>query len=478
VTSTDFYGVDVGPERAPASTEDLLQVFRFLKPRRSARPLIRIGGDRDGAYLVPDDLDGITACFSPGVNRIKFFEDALTDDYGIRSHMCDFTCRAEQFTTPLRTGAQTFQQKWLEVEPGPDNLVLADWVASEPDGDLLLQMDIEGAEFRNLLHAPDAVLDRFRVIVLEVHRLGAMLDGPTLHTVIAPFFERLARSFTTVHAHPNNCCGDFAIPGTDVRIPNVLEITLVRDDRFAPADGPAPLPHPLDVARNVPRNAPLFLGEAWVDGVRPWESRIKVLEDTVAYQQERDAAVQRDELAAVLAMTTECVHTAQRALARQTPTELTEVAAGRPYRLSSAYGSTPATGTVTAREPYFFHTDFGPGQTITVDLGAPQRIWRIELSNRRGSHQERARHTFATLIAADGTRSTFPVGADGGRLGDAWDEGVVEVPDVEAREIVISTPIATALHLSDVRVYALAGTDVPMSRAEARRQAALTPPGA
>ena len=30
-----------------------------------------IGGAGDGGYLVPDDLDGIEYCFSPGVNLIS-----------------------------------------------------------------------------------------------------------------------------------------------------------------------------------------------------------------------------------------------------------------------------------------------------------------------------------------------------------------------------------------------------------------------
>src|SRR5690554_7786815 len=55
--------------------------------------LLRIGGDADGSYLVPDDLHGVSACFSPGVNKIKYFEDYLTDRYGIECHMCDFSDR-------------------------------------------------------------------------------------------------------------------------------------------------------------------------------------------------------------------------------------------------------------------------------------------------------------------------------------------------------------------------------------------------
>jgi hypothetical protein len=36
--------------------------------------LLRIGGDSDGGYLVPDDLENISSCFSPGVSDIFNFE--------------------------------------------------------------------------------------------------------------------------------------------------------------------------------------------------------------------------------------------------------------------------------------------------------------------------------------------------------------------------------------------------------------------
>ena len=82
-----FYGLDIGEPSGStgAATDEIVAVFELLKPKASKTPLIRIGGDMDGSYLVPDDLDGIAACFSPGVNRIKYFEDFLTDRYGIQS---------------------------------------------------------------------------------------------------------------------------------------------------------------------------------------------------------------------------------------------------------------------------------------------------------------------------------------------------------------------------------------------------------
>ncbi len=33
-----------------------------------------MGGENDGGYLVPDDLEGIEYCFSPGVSNIATFE--------------------------------------------------------------------------------------------------------------------------------------------------------------------------------------------------------------------------------------------------------------------------------------------------------------------------------------------------------------------------------------------------------------------
>ena len=54
-----------------------LDVVEFLQPKPCPVPLVRIGGNRDGAYLVPDDLTGVSACFSPGVSNRKDFEDKL-----------------------------------------------------------------------------------------------------------------------------------------------------------------------------------------------------------------------------------------------------------------------------------------------------------------------------------------------------------------------------------------------------------------
>ena len=58
---------------------DVLRLIERLQPQNCGKEMIRIGGDFDGGYLVPNDLEGIQYCFSPGVSNKSSFEDHLAD---------------------------------------------------------------------------------------------------------------------------------------------------------------------------------------------------------------------------------------------------------------------------------------------------------------------------------------------------------------------------------------------------------------
>ena len=255
--------------------EDVARVVDFLRPKPSPFPLSRIGGSADGAYLVPECLDGVVACFSPGTANRKDFEDELLERYGIRSHMMDFSSDVEKFMTPLIEGQQTFEKLWLDPKREENSMSLEDWVhAKEPSegADLILQMDIEGAEYANLLSTSRETLNRFRVMVVELHGLHGLLVSEGLADVMVPLVEHLDSLFVVIHAHPNNCCPAPRFPGSRIRIPQVLEITMVRrtefeecdeSERFAPV-----IPHPQDLAKNVADNPHVELGFGWSDTPR------------------------------------------------------------------------------------------------------------------------------------------------------------------------------------------------------------------
>lgn len=222
--------------------------LRFLRPQRTEHALVRLGGPGDGGYLVPDDLDGIAAVFSPGVDAEASFEaDCLAR--GMLSFQIDGQVEGSPITDPNNR----FEQRNLGLVTDAKTVTLKDWVATAvPDStdDLMLQMDIEGHEWLALAQADEETLSRFRIMVIELHYLDALLDGIG-EIIFPPVLDKLLRQFAVVHLHTNN-----VFPGTPARdeaIPAYVEITLLRRDRIRQAIPLAAndFPHPLD-RENVP----------------------------------------------------------------------------------------------------------------------------------------------------------------------------------------------------------------------------------
>ena len=218
-----------------------------LHPVVTERPLIRLGGPGDGGYLVPDDFEGITACFSPGVDDRATFETDL-----IRRGIPCFLADASVDAAPITGDMVHFTKKFLGVINNDVFITLDDWVdANKPDNDdLVLQMDIEGAEWPVLLNVSRDTLRRFRIIVVELHNLERLMDKHAF-VIIKSVFERLLEDFYIVHSHPNNYgrtvrCRSFIIP-------RVLEMTLIRKDRVRSTKFAQIFPHPLDAKNDFNR---------------------------------------------------------------------------------------------------------------------------------------------------------------------------------------------------------------------------------
>lgn len=229
--------------------KDLAALIQRLQPVDTGLELIRLGPAGDGGYLVPDDLDGIEACFSPGVSDASGFE-AECADRGMRVFLAD-----RSVDRPAQAHDRfVFLKKFVGATSSGDFVSMNDWVSQAglaADSDLLLQMDIEGYEYETLLATPDALLRRFRIMVIEFHRLHQLWSAPYFR-LAAAVFNKLLESHSCVHIHPNNVRTSVTIKG--IEIPRLMEFTFLRKDRFQ-AQGPARLfPHPLD-ADNTPKPA-------------------------------------------------------------------------------------------------------------------------------------------------------------------------------------------------------------------------------
>jgi len=230
-----------------------------LHPVAGGHKLIRLGPEGDGGYVIPDDLAGIEACFSPGVSSISGFEMECAER-GMKVFLADKSvdgpaCRHELFT---------FTKKFVGATTDDDFMTLDEWVTAslpESTSDLLLQIDVEGCEYEVFLSASDALLRRFRIIVVEFHFLDH-LWSEHFFRIARPVFDKLLQTHACVHIHPNNSAGVLRKVG--LAIPPIMEFTFYRRDRLVNPVPRSDFPCPLD--RDNTPHATVPLPACWYQG--------------------------------------------------------------------------------------------------------------------------------------------------------------------------------------------------------------------
>jgi hypothetical protein len=239
--------------------EDLARLIRKLHPVAPGIEMIRLGPMGDGGYLVPDDLDGVEACFSPGVSMVSGFEKDCAD-MGMQVFLADKSVDGPAISHKNFR----FIKQYVGAIPSDGFTTMDAWVTSSlPNSrsDLLLQIDIEGYEYETFLSMPDELMRRFRIIVAEFHSLHWLWSEP-FFKMGSRVFERILQTHTCVHIHPNNMLECLRIDGLE--IPRLMEFTFLRSDRVKTSSYADRFPHPLD-AENCNTSA-LRLPNCWYGG--------------------------------------------------------------------------------------------------------------------------------------------------------------------------------------------------------------------
>lgn len=235
----------------------LQSLMHRLFPVSPGKQLIRLGPEGDGGYLVPNDLAGIEACFSPGVGDIFGFEKDCAA-LGMKVFLADGS-----IDLPAELHDQfRFTKKYVGVTTGNDFMTLDDWVDSSlvsPQTDLMLQIDTEGYEYETFLSVSDSSIRRFRIIVAEFHGLDQLWNQPFFQ-LSSRAFEKILQTHTCVHIHPNNRCGPLDKSG--LTIPPLAEFTFLRNDRISQQSYANTFPHPLDFD-NCPDQPHFPLPKCW-----------------------------------------------------------------------------------------------------------------------------------------------------------------------------------------------------------------------
>lgn len=248
--------------------------MQFLRPH-DAGPLIRVGRDEDGGYVVPAAAIASTRLvLGIGINDDWSFEDDMAaknpavrvvgvdGTAGLRMLYRKAASRALQgigsaLTLQFRKAARkfsyrakiprfreffsrhTFLRLMLRAQPEPGGITLRQLVenyrapgSAEPD--VFLKMDIEGGEYE-VLRSAGAALAAVHCLTVEFHALDEHWKD------LRDMAAALDADFLIAHVHGNNYAP--LITGTDV--PSVLEITWIRRSLVPANPQPAPGPWPL-----------------------------------------------------------------------------------------------------------------------------------------------------------------------------------------------------------------------------------------
>ena len=202
--------------------------FREIKKRMCCRKvkeksLIRVGSvGGDGGYIMIDDFNDDMHAYSFGIgNDVSWDMDIASK--GIRVFMYDHTIVG----LPLLHPKFRFYRLGVGEEQGCMPLKELLEENNDLDNDnLILKMDIEGAEWDVINKIPTELLNNFRQISLELHDMCKSENKE----IILKVLQKINVTHQIIWVHGNNA-GKAEI-ANGVLIPNLIEVTYVRKNTY------------------------------------------------------------------------------------------------------------------------------------------------------------------------------------------------------------------------------------------------------
>jgi hypothetical protein len=227
--------------------DPLVKLLGMLAPERAEGVAkIRVGGPHDGGYVMLDDFRGIEGAYSLGVGPDVGWDMAVAQR-GVPVWQYDPTVSGPPVNHPLFTF-----QPWrigTQDDPATQTVSLASLIDRNrhESADLILKMDIEGAEWDVFARIDPDRLKVFRQILVEFHSLNRVVD-PDWLDLATTALAHLTRHHQVVHVHGNNLAS--IIVAGDLRMTEAFEVTLVRRDAYRLVATGETFPGPFDRANS------------------------------------------------------------------------------------------------------------------------------------------------------------------------------------------------------------------------------------
>ena len=241
--------VALGQENYYSQLQNLLYIS---KPE--LYDLVRIGSAHDGGYIMLDDFKAGNIAYSFGISDdVSWDKDIASRGYDV--FMYDHTIDG------LPEENNRFHFFRLGIADGKtqdDRLkTLEELIASnhhENEHDMILKMDVEGAEWGFLAGVKSSTLEQFSQMTFEFHGITNH-DNPKQ---VLEVFKKINRTHQLVHIHANNNGPYISLNGK--KFCSLFEFSYVRRDIYTfPEKYDVTLPISIDAA-NIPSIPEIELG--------------------------------------------------------------------------------------------------------------------------------------------------------------------------------------------------------------------------
>ena len=224
--------------------------------------LVRMGRDYDGGYIMLNDLQPGNIAYSFGISTDVSWDKAMASK-GYDVFMYDHTIEGlpednERF--------HFFRQGISDGTTQDDRLkTLEELIAvnhHENEHDMILKMDVEGAEWGFLENVRTETLMQFSQILFEFHGVNSREIYPRVPEVL----RKLNKTHQLVHIHGQNI-GQYTSLGAKVFC-NQIEVSYVLRDKYNFADK-YDVRLPLSIDMPARSNIPEVMLGYWNDDIKP-----------------------------------------------------------------------------------------------------------------------------------------------------------------------------------------------------------------
>lgn len=222
----------VSASKQPGVTNETTALLRSFRPCAECKQHSRYGERNDGGYVMCDDdiqPGQLKAAYSYGINGFDGWANDISQKFKIP--VFEYDCTNPKLPQKCPTCDLRFNLECMNSNHGKPREKFATLTqqlqrnghSQIAPANLLLKVDIEGAEWAVFAEEPAENLKKFREVIVEFHNL----DQVSQHQIFLQAVSNiLGAGFVVEHIHGNNFAGQAHLGS--YMIPKVLEVTYLQ----------------------------------------------------------------------------------------------------------------------------------------------------------------------------------------------------------------------------------------------------------